>query len=67
MQGCGSNLTLMTVGALLGVEIFRQNAEHVVTLYAHTMESRLPRCGSFMLRGMGLCGSWLSGHGQILA
>ena len=67
MQACVPDLTLMTVRALLGVKIFRRDAKHVVTLDAHTMERGLPWCRSFMLRGMGLCGGWLSGHGQILA
>jgi hypothetical protein len=61
------DLTLMTIGALLGVKIFRQNAEHIVTLDANTVEHWLSRRRSFLLRGMNLCLVWLGSHEQILA
>ena len=48
------SLALMAIGALLGVKIFRRNAEHVVTLDANTMKNWLPRRRSFVFRGMGL-------------
>ena len=61
-----AQLAFVAVGALLGVKIFRRNAEHIVTLNANTMEHGLPRRRRFVFRGVGL---WLSGfvcHGQIL-
>ena len=56
------NLTLMAVGALLGIKIFRRNAKHVVTLDAHPMEHCLPRRRSLVLRGVSLCLGWLCSH-----
>ena len=43
-------LAFVTTGALLGVKIFRRNAEHVVTLDAHAMKHRLSRRRRFVLR-----------------
>jgi hypothetical protein len=57
----------MTIRALLGVKIFRRNAKHIVTLDAHAMEHWLPRCRSFMLRGLSLRFSRFGSHEQILA
>jgi hypothetical protein len=63
----GKDLTLVAIGALLGVKIFRQNTEHIVTLNAHTVENWLPRRRSFLFRGMTLRWIGLVGHKQILA
>jgi len=60
-------LALVATGALLGVKIFRQNTEHIVTLDANTVENWLSRRRSFLLRGMTLCWIGLVGHKQILA
>jgi hypothetical protein len=46
----------MTVWTLLGVKIFGHDAEHVVTLCANAMQSRLPRRRSLVFGGMNL---WL--------
>ena len=51
-----ANLALVAVGALLCVEIFGRHAEHVVTLYANTVKSRLSRRRSLMFWSMSL---WL--------
>ena len=53
----------MTIGALLGVEIFRQNTEHIVTLYANSMKHWLSRRRSPWFGGMGLCLIGFGGHG----
>jgi hypothetical protein len=57
----------MATGALFRVKILRRDAEHVVTLNANTMENRLPWCGGFVFRGMGLGLSGFVGHTRILA
>jgi hypothetical protein len=63
----GKGLTLVAIGALLGVKIFRQNTEHIVTLDAHTVENWLPRRRSFLFRGMSLRRIGLGRHKRILA
>jgi len=57
----------MATGALLGVKILRRNAEHVVTLDAHTMKHGLPRRRRFVFRGMGLGLRGFVCHKGILA
>jgi hypothetical protein len=49
-----ANSALMAVGALLRVKIFGRHAEHVVTLYANAVQSRLSRRRSFLFWGMSL-------------
>jgi hypothetical protein len=47
-----SGSAFMAIRALLGVKIFRRDAEHVVTLNANTVKHRFPRRRSFMFRGV---------------
>src|SRR5882762_3520520 len=60
-------LPFMAVGALLGVKIFGCHAEHVVTLYANTVKSRLSRRRSFLLWSMRLWLGRFRAHSGILA
>src|SRR5216683_1408671 len=60
-------LAFMAIGALLGVKIFRRNAEHVVTLDANTMKHRLPRSRRFVFWGIRLGLIGFGYHKQILA
>src|SRR5580692_1372124 len=60
-------LAFMATWALLGVKIFRRNAEHVVTLNANTMKHRLPRSRRFVFWGMRLGLIGFGCHKQILA
>jgi hypothetical protein len=57
----------MTIWALLGVEIFRRNTEHVVTLNANAMKSRLSRRRSLMFWSGSLGLRGFCAHGEILA
>ena len=57
----------MAGGALLGVKILRRNAEHVVTLDAHTVKDRLPGRRGFVFGGVGLGLRGFGCHKQILA
>ena len=61
------DLTFAAIGALLGVKIFRQNAEHIVTLDANTVKHWLSRRRSFLFGGMNLRLVRLGSHEQILA
>jgi hypothetical protein len=58
--------SLMAVRALLGVEIFRRHAEHIVTLDAHPVQNRLPRLRRLVLGRLDLR-VWLGTHSEILA
>ena len=62
-----ANLSFMAVGALLSVKIFGWHAEHVVTLYANTVKSRLSRRRSFLLWNMRLWLGRFRTHNGILA
>lgn len=61
------DLTFAAIGALFGFKIFRQNAEHIVTLCANTVEYWLSRRRSFLLRDMHLRLVRLGSHERILA
>lgn len=61
------SLALVAVGALLGVEIFRRNTKHVVTLDANAMQNGLPRRRSFQFVSMRLRRCRFICHGEILA
>jgi hypothetical protein len=62
-----NRLALVAIGALLGVEIFRRNTEHVVTLNANAMKSRLSRRRSLMFCSVRLGLRGFCAHGEILA
>jgi hypothetical protein len=51
----------MAIGAVLGVVIFRSDAEHVVALDANTMENRF-----FRVSGLGFGFGGFVRHGLIL-
>jgi hypothetical protein len=72
LQGLGlkariADLAFMAVGTLLSVKILGCHAEHVVTLYANTVKSRLSRRRSFLLWSMRLWLGWVRAHNGILA
>lgn len=58
---------LMAIGALFGVEIFRRNSEHVVTLDAYPVQNRLPRLRRLVFGGLGLRLGRFGAHGGILS
>ncbi len=66
-EGRVAKLALVAVGALFRVKIFGRHAEHVVTLYANTVKSRLSRRRSFLLWNMRLWLGRFRTHNGILA
>lgn len=60
-------LAFVAGGALLGVEIFRRNAEHVVTLNAYAMENGLSRRRRLVFGVVGLGLSGFVCHKRILS